>query len=281
LAFTGGGDTLSMYRSFFRFSAKPFTIQSSQSALFMGSAYASALSLMRHGIKNHDGITVITGEVGCGKTTLCQALLAALDAPSYAVVHFPIPPKTEEELLHSIAHTLKIDVSISSSMAELRDQIAQVFGQIHQSLVLLIDEAQNLSNAMLEDVRLLSNITTRNSPPMHIMLLGQPELKQHLQQSCMRQLRQRISVFHELRPMRFDEMRHYMQHRLHGVQTKHISPFTYWALRKIFRHSKGIPRLINHICDKALLSAYLRNSYQVKRRDVIRAIQDIQQLEIA
>jgi general secretion pathway protein A len=237
--------------------------------------------LLRYGIENHDGMTVITGEVGCGKTTLCQALLDALDKRLHNIIHFAIPPKSEEELLHTIANTLAIDAPTSHNMAELRGQIAQTLGQTHQSLLLLIDEAQNLSNAMLEDVRLLSNIVTSDSPPMYIILLGQPELKQHLRQRCMRQLRQRISVFHELRPMRFDEMRHYIQHRLHGVQTEHTSPFTYWALRKIFRHSKGIPRIMNHLCDKALMSAYLRNSHRVKRRDVIRAIRDIQQLEMS
>jgi general secretion pathway protein A len=138
-------------------------------------------------------------------------------------------------------------------------------------LLLIIDEAQNLSNAMLEDVRLLSNITTHDGPTMHIILLGQPELKQHLQQ--------RISVFHELRLLHFDEMRHYIQHRLHCVQTEYASPFTYWSLRTIFRQSKGVPRLINCICDKALMSAYVRNSYKVQRRDVLRAICEMKQLE--
>jgi general secretion pathway protein A len=271
-----------MYLSFFGFSAKPFTIQANRSPLFMSTAYASALSLLRYGIENHDGMTVIIGEVGCGKTTLCQALLDTLDRKLYTVIHFPIPPKTEEELLYAIANALKIDPQTSHHTAELRDQIAQKLlrNDTHcQHRLLIIDEAQNLSNAMLEDVRLLSNIVTPDGPPMHIILLGQPELKQHLRQRCMRQLRQRISVFHELRPMRFDEMRHYIRHHLHCAQIEHTSPFTYWALRKIFRHSKGIPRIMNHLCDKALMSAYIRNSHRVRRRDVIRAIHDIQQLE--
>jgi general secretion pathway protein A len=272
-----------MYLSFFGFSAKPFTIQANRASPFMGSSYASALSLLRYGIENHDGMTVIIGEVGCGKTTLCQALLDTLDKRLYTIIHFAIPPKTEEELLYAIANALKIDPQTSHHSAELREQIVQKLlkDQTHQHRLLIIDEAQNLSNAMLEDVRLLSNIITPDSPPMHIILLGQPELKQHLRQRCMRQLRQRISVFHELKPMRFDEMRHYIQHRLHGVQIEHTLPFTYWALRKIFRHSKGIPRIMNHICDKALMSAYIRNSHRVKRRDVIRAIHELQQLEIA
>lgn len=250
----------------------------------MGSSYASALSLLRYGVENHDGMTVIIGEVGCGKTTLCQALLDTLDKRLYTIIHFAIPPKTEEELLYAIANALKINPQKSHHSAEFRDQIAQKLlksNSRRKHRLLVIDEAQNLSNAMLEDVRLLSNIATPDSPPMHIILLGQPELKQHLRQRCMRQLRQRISVFHELRPMRFDEMRHYIQHCLHSVQTEHTSLFTYWALRKIFRHSRGIPRIMNHICDRALMSAYIRNSHQVRRCDVIRAIHDIQQLEMS
>jgi general secretion pathway protein A len=271
-----------MYLSFFRFSEKPFTIKPNKRLLFLGPSYVSTLSLLCYGVENNDGFTVIVGEVGCGKTTLCQALLNQLEEKKYCPIYLPIPPQTEEELLASLIDTLGISEPSLGHIVEVRKCIEQKlmwYNQQHRCTVLIVDEAQNLSNAMLENIRLLSNIESNGNRAMHIILLGQPELKQHLRQRCMRQLRQRVSVFQELRPLNARETRHYIQHHLNLVQTEHASLFTYWAMRKIFSLSKGIPRVINNICDKSLISAYTRNSYKVKRRDVVRAFQEIQQIE--
>ncbi|MDR0445083.1 MAG: AAA family ATPase [Puniceicoccales bacterium] len=271
-----------MYLSFFGFSEKPFTIKPNKHLLFLGSPHVSALSLLCYGVENNDGFTVIVGEVGCGKTTLCQALLDQLDAKKYFPIYLPIPPQTEEELLASFISTFDIQEVSSGNIVETRKGIKQkltYYNRQRKRVLLIVDEAQNLSNAMLENIRLLSNIEINGNRAMHIILLGQPELKQHLRQRCMRQLRQRISVFQELRPLNARETRHYIQHHLSLVQTEHISLFTYWAMHKIFSLSKGVPRIINNICDKSLISAYVRNSYKVKRRDVVRAFQEIQQIE--
>jgi general secretion pathway protein A len=157
--------------------------------------------------------------------------------------------------------------------------------------VLIIDEAQNLELDSLETVRLLSNIERDDEKLLHIVLVGQPELKQNLRKQCMRQLRQRISVYHDLKPLSFMDMKNYIRHRINlakggewkgkkfQVRREQIPIFSFFALRKIYTASKGIPRIINNICDKALISAFIDYSPKVRARDVNRALKDINQLK--
>ena len=150
--------------------------------------------------------------------------------------------------------------------------------QLGREIVLIIDEAQNLSFEVFEQVRLLSNLETDKQKLLQIVLMGQPELKEKLAAEELRQLRQRILVHYELQPFSREEMEHYIQHRLTMAGGNGRPWFTKWAMRHIFKRSDGIPRIINNLCDKSLLSAFIRESDEVNYWDVRRAIKDMRNL---
>jgi general secretion pathway protein A len=254
----------------------------------------TAFSLLLYGIENCDGFTVITGEVGCGKTTICNALIRELDPSKSIIISLPIPPRDEHQLLNAICAYLHIPVIAHESMEGIRTKITDTLRQERaqgKRALLIIDEAQNLELDSLETIRLLSNIERDDEKLLHIVLVGQPELKQKLRKQCMRQLRQCISVYHDLKPLGFMDMKNYIQHRIglakkevqqekkFQVQREQIPIFSFFALRKIYAASKGIPRLINNICDKALISAFIDYSTKIRLRDVNRALKDINQLK--
>jgi general secretion pathway protein A len=254
----------------------------------------TAFSLLQYGIENCDGFTVITGEVGCGKTTICNALIRELDPSKSFVISLPIPPNNEHQLLNAICFHLHIPIIDNESAEMIRAKITEKLRQERaqgKRTVLIIDEAQNLDISSLEMVRLISNMERDNEKLLHIVLVGQPEFKQKLRKQCMRHLRQRISIYHHLKPLSFAEMKHYIQHRINlakdeaqptmkfQVQREQIPIFSFFALRKIYTASKGIPRIINNICDKALISAFIDYSRTIRLRDVNRALKDINQLK--
>ena len=147
-----------------------------------------------------------------------------------------------------------------------------------RDIVLIIDEAQNLKFEVLEQIRLLSNLETDKQKLLQIVLLGQPELKQVLAREDLRQLRQRILVHYELNPLSLRDVNHYIQHRLILAGSLGSPSFTKWALRAVHRGSGGIPRMVNSLCDKALLSAFVRESEEITYWDVRRAIKDVEKL---
>jgi general secretion pathway protein A len=173
---------------------------------------------------------------------------------------------------------------IGDSAIENREIIKKILSDELQKghrAVLLIDEAQNLSFEMLEKVRLLSNLESCDGSGklFHIVLLGQPELKKKLRANSMRQLRQRILVYYDLRPLKNFEIDCYIRHRLERAGSQGLPVFTFWAKRKLFFESKGIPRIINNLCDKAMLSAFVNSSKLVRYWDVANAANDIGQLK--
>lgn len=270
-----------MYETYFGFKEAPFSITPDPSYLYLSPSHKEALSHLRYGLQERKGFIVLVGEVGCGKTTLSRCLLQELDDKNYATALIMNPRIDETQLLYEILKELgektnrrnHVDLLDRLNTA-LLDRIAK-----GQEIVLVIDEAQNLSFEVLEQLRLLSNLETDNRKLLQIILLGQPEFKQKLKQPRLRQLRQRILVYYELRPLRnLGEARQYVAHRLHKASGRAAPMFSYWALRKIFRRSRGIPRIINNLCDKSLLSAYVRTSGRVGYRDVRRAIKDLKSL---
>ncbi|MDR2812302.1 MAG: AAA family ATPase [Puniceicoccales bacterium] len=283
-----------MYLEFFELKYKPFTTKTEAHALYMSPQYMTAFSLLQYGIENCDGFTVITGEVGCGKTTICNALIREFDPSKFLIISLPIPLRDEYQLLNAICANLHIPVIANEPVEEIRTKITEKFRHERaqgKRAVLIIDEAQNLELDSLETVRLLSNIERDDEKLLHIVLVGQPELKQKLRKQSMRQLRQRISVYHDLKPLSFMDMKNYIQHRISlakkeeqqkkkfQIYREQIPMFSFFALRKIYTASKGIPRVINNICDKALISAFIDYSMKVRIKDVKRALQDINQLK--
>jgi general secretion pathway protein A len=283
-----------MYLEFFKLKHRPFTIKTEAHVLYMSPQYMTAFSLLQYGIENCDGFTVITGEVGCGKTTICNALIRELDPSKSLLISLPIPPNNEQQLLSAICVHLRISAIANESTETIRSKITEKLRQERaqgKRAVLIIDEAQNLDLSSLETVRLLSNIERDDEKLLHIVLVAQPELKQKLRKQCMRQLRQRISVYHDLKPLSFMDMKNYIQHRIGlakgeeskekkiQIQRAQTPLFSFFALRKIYTASKGIPRTINNICDKALISAFIDYSTTVRIKDVRRALKDINQLK--
>ena len=220
----------------------------------------------------------LTGEVGAGKTTLCRALLEQLD-PHFSTALILNPVLNADELMRAIATEFGLDVTAARTGWKRIAAINEfLLNQIEcgEGRVLIIDEAQNLTEELLEQVRLLSNIETDDRKLLQIVLLGQPELRDRLNSPRLRQLRQRITVRYHLAPLTRVEVAQYIQHRLELAGAKGAPSFTLPAFWRIFNYSGGIPRLVNAVCDKALLAGFVEHSDRINYRMVGRAIRELE-----
>jgi general secretion pathway protein A len=249
-----------MYTQFFGLREKPFTLSPDPKYLFLSDSHREALAHLLYGIEQGEGFIAVTGEVGTGKTTLCRTLLERLD-PSTEVAFVFNPPLSGMELLQAIHHELGLlggDATRQELTAELNQFLLEKKTQ-GKRVLLIVDEAQNLERDALEQVRLLGNLETNTAKLLQIILLGQPELDTKLESPDLRQLRQRITVRWRLAPLSTGETREYVTHRL-KVAGASKEVFTELATREIHRRSRGIPRVINLLCDRALLAAYAAQS---------------------
>lgn len=265
-----------MYQEFYGFAEMPFNVTPDPKFLFLSPTHQEALSHLRYGIEEKKGFIVLTGEVGCGKTTLCRALLNELDEKSCETILILNPRINEEQLIVNILRELgeRVPRNTADLMGRLNDALLKRIKK-GKDLVMIIDEAQNLSFEVMEQVRLLSNLETDDQKLLQIIMLGQPELKARLREKRLRQLKQRVLVYYDLFPLNQSETDAYIQHRLSLAGGMGRPRFTRAAMRKIFKNSRGTPRLINNLCDKALLSAFIKNSDTVNYWDVRRAQKDI------
>ena len=270
-----------MYQDYFGFSEMPFHVTPNPRFLFLSPTHQEALQHLRYGIENRKGFIVLTGEVGCGKTTLCRKLLEELKASEhYETALLLNPGVSETQFLRSIMKELG-KASNARSKSDLLDHMNHfLLERIHQGkdIVLIIDEAQNLSFDLMEMLRMLSNLETYDQKLLQIVLIGQPELNTKLKEKRLRQFRQRVLVHYNLKTLSKTEVHIYILHRLSIVGSSGKPPFTPRAISKIARSSKGIPRIINNICDKALLASFIRNGVNVNWWDVRRALQDMKQI---
>lgn len=253
-----------MYNAFFDFGEKPFKLVPNPEFLFLGKSHEEALAHLTYATSQGDGFVEITGEVGTGKTTLCRVFLEDLDKDIEAA--FIFNSKLDSvQLLKAIHRELGIACS-ASDPAELTLALSEFLLEKKvrgKSVILLIDEAQNLGQETLEQLRLLSNLETTRSKLLQIILVGQPELGEILDSHDMRQLRQRINLSCHILPMTLKETRDYIQHRINVASRKPRTLFTRAALNHIYDYSRGIPRLINIACDRSLLAAYSLNQKKV------------------
>ncbi|MBW1799799.1 MAG: AAA family ATPase, partial [Deltaproteobacteria bacterium] len=251
-----------MYKKFFGFKERPFKLVPNPAYLFLSRSHEEALAHLSYAISQGDGFVEITGEVGTGKTTLCRAFLETLDENTEAAYIFN--PKLDAiQLLKAINDEFAIR-SEPDNTKDLID-ILNAFliekkGQ-GKKVILLVDEAQNLSVEVLEQLRLLSNLETTTSKLLQIILVGQPELGDMLDSYDLRQLGQRITLSCHIHPMTRNETRQYILHRIHTASQKPGVTFTWAAFFAIYRYSRGIPRQINIVCDRALLFAYGLNRH--------------------
>lgn len=266
-----------MYREFFGLKENPFGVTSDPSFLFLSRVHKEAFAHLLYGIRERKGFLEITGEIGAGKTTLCRALLHQLDCNTKTALVFnsTLP---EIQLFQSILDDFGIE-------AERRNKISML-NRLHgffmeeaakgNNVILIIDEAQNLKPAVMEEIRLLSNLETEKEKLVQIILVGQPELKRKLESPMLRQLRQRIVVRFHIAGLANDEIREYINHRLKVAGSNGDIQFTDESIERVYKYSAGIPRVINIVCDKVLLAAYVIETRDISLPLVERAINELE-----
>ena len=265
-----------MYASYFGLSDNPFAITPDPRFLFLSARHTEALAHLLYGVTESGGFIQLTGEVGTGKTTLVRTLLEKL--PDNVDAALIINPRVSVlEFLRSICRELDIDWKPAQTPQDLIDALNAHLLKAHEKgrrVVLIVDEAQGLQAEVLEQVRLLTNLETREQKLLQIILVGQPELRELLARTELRQLAQRITGRYHLTPLSGTETRAYVNHRL-TVSGAMAPIFTASAVRSLQRISGGIPRLINIICDRALLGAYTHELRQVDSAMVRRAAREV------
>ncbi|MBR9981197.1 MAG: AAA family ATPase [Desulfatitalea sp.] len=265
-----------MYNSFFGFREKPFKLVPNPDFLYLSKSHQIALAHLTYAVDQGDGFAVITGEVGTGKTTLCRIFLERLEKGAESAYIFN-PKLDSVQLLNAICNEFGIRTN-HTSVKQLLDVINGYLimkNQAGAKVVLLIDEAQNLSVENLEMVRMLSNLETTRNKLLQIILVGQPELGDLLDSHELRQLAQRISLSAHLTPLTLQETTGYIQHRVNIAAQRQLSVFTRGAFNAIYHYTNGIPRLINIVCDRALLTAYSLENSKVTASIAKQAIQEI------
>jgi general secretion pathway protein A len=266
-----------MYNEFYGLREAPFQITPDPRFVFFSDQHREAFHHVLYGIQERKGFIQLTGEVGAGKTTVCRAILRRL-GPEYRTALILNPVLTSAEFVRAVLTELGLDPGArdrSQCLELLNSYLLEQSGSGHD-VVLLIDEAQDLDRDLLEQIRLLSNLETDDRKLLQIVLLGQPELREKLNERSLRQLRQRITVRYHLEPLSREDTERYIAHRLRVAGGNGRPTFTPWAMRAIHRYSGGIPRLVNAVCDKALLYGYVNGT---DRLDAHAARQAIRELE--
>ncbi len=265
-----------MYNSFFGFRESPFNITPDPRFLFLSNRHQEAYNHLLFGIQERKGFIQITGEVGAGKTTICRAILEQLDS-HYRTALILNPVLTSTQLLRTVLTEFGLQPKRDrASCLEVLNRFLLSEISAEREVVLVIDEAQDLSAELLEQVRLLSNLETDQRKLLQIVLIGQPELRHKLEAKGLRQLRQRITVRYHLSPLSPEETVRYIQHRLRVAGGDSRPIFSRWAMSRIHHYSHGVPRLINAVCDKALLCGYVLGTDHLAGRHVGRAIRELE-----
>ncbi|HEX5473891.1 MAG TPA: XrtA/PEP-CTERM system-associated ATPase [Vicinamibacterales bacterium] len=255
-----------MYEQFYHLRERPFALSPDPEYLYPSRVHREALDYLRYGLETQAGFVVITGEIGSGKTTLLQTLLRNLD--SHTVVARIVNTMLDaRELLETIMLDFGLEASGRSKPVLLRDLAQYLVDQrlAGRMVLVVIDEAQNLSLAALEELRMLSNLETEKSKLLQIVLVGQPNLRDKLAAPELEQLRQRITVSYHLQPLDAEETAAYVNHRLRRAALDAPLEFPRAATDLVHRRSRGVPRIVNVICDAALVFGYAEDRRQIDR----------------
>ena len=266
-----------MYLDYYGLRESPFDITPNPRFLFFSPKHREAFNHLLYGIRESNGFVQLSGEVGAGKTTVCRAMLEQL-GDRYATALILNPVLNADQLVKAIAMEFGLDVHSLDRLESMAALNAFLLEQVEQQkeAVLIIDEAQDLTNELLEQVRLLSNLETDDRKLLQIVLMGQPELRDRLNDYNLRQLRQRITVRFHLRPLTRAEVGEYIHHRLQVSGANGTPCFSNAALWRIHHHSEGIPRLVNALCDKCLLAGFVQQRDRIDFRMVGRAIRELE-----
>jgi general secretion pathway protein A len=262
-----------MYLDFYNLDEHPFNITPDPRFLYMAPQYREAFDHVVYGITARKGFIELTGEVGSGKTTLCRAVLTNLgdDVETALVLN---PSLTETQLMRVMLNDFGLNVRGRDRLAYIETLNAFLLAKNREgvNVALVIDEAQDLSPRVMEQVRLLSNLETDQQKLIQIVLCGQPELKQRLDRPNLRQLRQRITVRYHLAPLTKAQVGAYIHHRLYVAGARADTTFSDGAVKEVYRFTGGCPRLVNAVCDNALLAGYVAGTRTVDATCVKKAI---------
>ena len=265
-----------MYEAHFNLQRKPFELLPNPEFLYLSRSHKKALTYLDYGIRERFGFILLTGQVGTGKTTLIRELIDR-HMQRAVVAHIFHTKAASRQLMAMINEELGLNTLNKDKPALLRELHDFLISQYskRQPVVLIIDEAQNLSQEVLEDIRMLSNLETKNDKLLHIILVGQPELRQTLACHELLQLRQRIQINCKIDPLSADEMENYILHRLTAAGNREALQFSAECFPTIHEYTKGIPRLINILCDFLLLDAFANNTTTVADDDIHEIAKDI------
>lgn len=273
-----------MYFDYYQLKENPFNVTADPDFFFASHCHNEAISSLHYGIDQRKGILVISGEIGTGKTTLCRKLL--FEAMQNVKFAFILNPNFSDlELMQMILTDfgIKKKCSTKADMIHALNQFLITESSHGNNVVLIMDEAQNLSVEQLEQIRLLSNLETEKEKLLQIILVGQPELQEKLQLPELRQLRQRISVHYNLVPLNKNDVGDYIHYRIlkaaiHGMINSH-PVFTDTAVESIYQYTKGSPRTINILCDRALLAGFTANTRWIDETIIQHCAKEVMYLE--
>lgn len=264
-----------MYEKFYGLTEKPFNTTPDSKFFFPSAKHTEALSSLLYAITERRGFVVITGEIGAGKTTVTRTLLNKLDAATRValITNTHLTPK---ELIVQILEELEIEYKPGGKQKLLSQLNAYLVRQLANdvNVVIIIDEAQNLAPKVLEEVRMLSNLETEKEKLVQIILIGQPQLKEKLNNPKLEQFKQRIALYYHLAPLSRQETDEYIRHRIKLAGAGQNEVFTSDAIDMLYSHSRGVPRIINLLCDSALLSGYIYDSRQITEKIIYEVVKE-------
>ena len=266
-----------MYLQFYGFKEAPFNLTPDSKFLFLSHRHQEALAALLFGVQERKGFICLTGEIGCGKTTLCRAMFAQLDRERIKTAVVLNSYLTDLELLKTINENFDLPSESDSKknlLDKLNDYLIHEFS-LGRNVALVIDEAQNLRPDTLEQIRMISNLETETAKLIQIVLIGQPELRRTLTLPELEQLNQRIVVRYHIAPLDETEIPEYIRHRLAIAEPQVEVTFTPQAHKLIYHFSRGVPRRINVICDRCLLVGYIQGTFNIDDKIVQRAVAEV------
>jgi MSHA biogenesis protein MshM len=265
-----------MYEQYYGLSEKPFNLTPDTEFFYQSVTHKEALDVLLVAIRSGDGFIKVTGEVGTGKTLICRKLLDSLDG-EFDTIYIPNPYMNSEALFDAVLHELGVSEADSREepLARINNRLIEN-ARNGRSTVILLDEAQSMPDESLEAIRLLSNLETGKRKLVQIVLFGQPELDTRLARDSIRQLRQRIMHHYQLQPLNRDSIGSYLQHRISSAGYHGPDLFDYAAQSRLYKISQGIPRVINVLCNKALMLSYANGDFYVNSKHIEAAAADSQ-----